>query len=417
MKKLNIKKKPIFFHNRDFKTILIRVYFPFKKDREYAKMDLLPIMLNHFNNKYPTEEEFLIEKQKLFIISSMCNYTSIGDLKFFTFDFSIPTKEVLNSDLYEKQFNFFRNVIYNPKIMNNAFYNNELDREKENLRIGIEKWFKMPNDYASIKSKEYVDDTGLLSDNIFSNIDQIDKVDGKNLYNYYLDKIYNNNPLVYIMGDVDKDLFISLAEKYLYNNNSCEKVINYEPYNYLLPESKINDITIDSDFNNSVVIYYYKVKDMTSDDEIYLYTINQLLSSFSSRLLDKELRDKNDLVYSNYSIYNPEFGYLKILASINKNNIDLVKKSIESVINSLQNSSFINPLLQKIKDRFRIDLIKALDSNKLIFGNKIVKSMKTDLTDQEVYDRLCKVTADDISSFMDRLILDTIYYLKEGEHE
>ena len=53
--------------------------------------------------------------------------------------------------------------------------------------------------------------------------------------------------------------------------------------------------------NNSLIAYFYKVKDMDYEKEIYLSIVNELLNSLSSRLLNKKLRDENDLVYSSYS--------------------------------------------------------------------------------------------------------------------
>lgn len=417
MKKLVINEDPVIFHNTGFQTILIRVCFPFKKDGEFAKIELLPDMLNYFNNKYSTEEKFMTEKQKLFIISSRCYYDKVGDLNFFTFTFSIPNKDILNVDLYEKQFEFFSNFIYNPKVIKGSFSDKELEREKKNLRIGMKNWLDYPRDFAIVESKKIVDDSGLLSDDIFAHADQIDNVTGENLYDYYLDKIYNNDPLVYIMGDVDDKYFSNLAKKYLYQKKVKKNIIKYNSYNYLLPKNSVNNIVEKSNFNNSIILYYYKVKDIKPKDEVYLYIVCQLLSSTSSRLLSKKLRDENDLVYSDFSIYNKEFVFLRIEASINKKNYEIVKNTIEDVVNSLKDLKLITPLLEKIKDRERIELIKMLDSNRWIFENNIVKHMKIDITSQEAYENIIKVTPKDISCFIDRLVLDTIYYLKEGKNE
>lgn len=102
---------------------------------------------------------------------------------------------------------------------------------------------------------------------------------------------------------------------------------------------------------------------------------------------------------------------------INKDNLDLVKMKILEVINDLKNEKIVAPLLENIKERKRLNLLRMLDDKYSLLGDFIVEDLGYDDTNLEFYNKVKEVTAKDISNFIDRLILDTIYFLKEEEHE
>ncbi len=118
--KINIQKKPYILNNKDFRTIQIHVMFPIKiKKENLAYINILPNMLQFMNNKYPSEDKFLLANKKLYILNNHCGYSRIGLNGFFTFDMIIPDTNSLKENLLEKQFSLFSEMIYNPLIENN----------------------------------------------------------------------------------------------------------------------------------------------------------------------------------------------------------------------------------------------------------------------------------------------------------
>lgn len=418
MKSVTIKNKPVIFNNKDFQSIQIKVFFPFKRDeKKFALFDVLPGMLHSVCKKYPTEESFRNAIRKLYILSLYCRNYMIGDMCYYVMTLNIPNKEVLGNNFYEEQLALFSEMIYNPKIINNEFSEKELSREIDNIKVDIEKLNKDNVSYAILKTKEIVDDVGLLSSSIYNHMEQLDEVNTHNLYDYYQKNIYNNQPLIYIMGDVDQNEFNKLCDKYLFKNRFKNKKVSINIKNYLLPRSEVKNIVEESEFNNSLIAYVYKVKNMQQDDEILLNTIKELLSSLSSRLLNKKLRDENDLVYSSFASSINSFGLFGIFALINKDNVELVKEKILEVVQDLKNEEITNPLLDNIKERYRLSLIRNLDEKVLVLRNNIIKDTGIDYTNEEYYEKLINVTSKDVSKFIDRLVLDTIYFLKENDHE
>ena len=123
------------------------------------------------------------------------------------------------------------------------------------------------------------------------------------------------------------------------------------------------------------------------------------------------------MVYSsNVTIY-PHFGAFEITAYIQANNKNIVQEKLLEVMNQFQDESIIEPLLDNIKERKRLNLMRKLDDKYLLFEDFIFSDLGIDITLEESYQQLISIHAADIGNFVNRFVLDTIYFLKEESHE
>lgn len=419
MQKVKLKSTPVIYKNKDFQSIIVKVMFPFEeKIKDLAKIQLLPSMLNHMNNKYPSEELLQLERKRLYILGAGCSRSIIGTTGVFSFNLVIPDTDALGKDILEKQFEFFSELIYNPRIEDEGFSKFEFEREVNNLRLGISNALKNVRPYHQIKLRELVDDdTEVLSRDIVRHQELIDEVTPSNLYDYYLNVIKNNQPVIYVMGNVDDEKINELCNKYLYRKKYTDKEYIANLYYYLEPREKVQEIEENSKFKDSVFSVVYKVKDMKQEDVILLNTLRNILTSLSSRLLGEKLRDESELIYSSRVVAYPHFGIFEITVYINKENITEVKEKLEEVIQEFKNEEVIGEALKNILERKRINLLRKLDDKYYLFEDFILKDLDIDKTAEEYFEMAKKVTAKDISNFVDRLVLDTTYFLKEGENE
>ncbi len=418
MKKIKMSNRPYILKNTDFKTILVSVMFPFKiKKNDLAFINLLPNMLQYMNNKYSSEEAFLTAKKELYILSTRCGYQCIGEYGYFYFDMVIPDTFSLKDNLLDEQFRLFREMIYNPLIKDNGFLDFELNKEMNNLNIGMDNALKNFGSYQNIRVKEIMDDQEILSRDLIRHRELLNSVNTKNLYDYYKVTISDNQPVVFVMGNVLEDEINNLCDKYLFNKNFDEKVFEAELFYFLKPREKVLEITEGSKFKDSSLSVIYKVKDMCEDDIIYMNCVCDLLNSLSSRMLSKVLRDENNIVYScgarNYSHY----GAIEIIALVNKDNKELAYSKIIEVMDSFKDCTNFEDNLNKLKERKKLNLIRKPDNKWEIFNDYFNSSLDVTWTDEEYYEKFVNITASDISKFVDRLILDTVYFLKEEEHE
>ena len=413
--KLKLDNKINYIDNKDFKTIQIRVLFHFKeKQEELALSTLLPNLLNYMNEDYPTEDSFKRAKLDKYILNTSCGKNNIGLESCIAFNMVIPDVDTLEEDLLEEQFKLFEGLIYRPLIKDNGFLEFELNREKENLKNFIDNSYKNLRPYLSIKIRELIDDQNILSMDIARNIDLIDKVNTKNLYDFYNKVITNNNCIVFVMGNFNHKKMDKLINKYIIkNNNKIDLDVNYNYY--LNVRDKVNTVNEKSHFKDSVLSMVYKVKDISEKDKIPFIMLQGLLASQSSRLLNKKLRDEEELVYSSFASTYIHYGCLEITSFINKDNKDIVYNKVLEVINDLKDEELITPLLDNLKERKRISLIRNLDNKFSIFDEFMLNKLGVDELQKDVYQKMLKVTSKDISKLVDRLVLDTVYFIEEEE--
>ena len=415
--KINIQKKPYILNNKDFRTIQIHVMFPIKiKKENLAYINLLPNMLQFMNNKYPSEDKFLLAKKKIYILYTNCEYYRIGLNGFFTFDMIIPDTNSLKENLLEKQFSLFSEMIYNPLIENDCFTSFELEKEKKNILFDIDNSLKNIGTYQNIRLKEIIDEDNILSLNLTRNADLINKVTPSNLYKYYKKIIIDNSPIIFAMGNVDENKINKLCNKYLYKNFK-NKEINIKLDHFMNTRDKILEVTEDSSFNNSCLSIVYKVKDANEFDYIYLNYVRDILTSISLGLLSKTLREDLEIVYSVKVKTYSRYGLLEIKAFINKDNMELCKNKIIEIVDSLKNPEVFKDELNNLIERQRLDVIEKKDNKFIIFDDYISSTLNIDDTLEEYYEKYKNISCEDISNFVNRLVLDTIYFLKEKVHE
>lgn len=418
MQNVILKNQPVILNNNDFQTIQIKVIFPFENSMDnLANIHLLPGLLNYKNNTYPSENEFSIARKKFFILGCFVSSNSLCENAEYAFNFSIPKKQILNKNYLEEQFAFFRDFIYNPLVQDNEFIEFDLDREKKNLQLCMDNMVKNIKPYQRIKIHELIDDVGIMTRELIYHQELLNQVTTKSIYKHYLDVIYNNQPIIYVMGDVDNEEITNLCNKYLYRKKFDTKNISIELFNYLKPRENVQEITEKSNFKDSSISFVYKIKNYNDDEYVILNLLRDLLTSLSSRLLDIKLRDENELIYSSRVSSDSRYGVFEITAFIQKDNLDIVKEKIKELVSDFKNTELIAPLLENIKDRKRVNLLRKLDSKFQIFDDFIIHDLGIDDTTEEYYEKVLKITANDISSFVDKLVLDTIYFLEEEEHE
>lgn len=417
--KLNISKKIFFVENKDFQTIQIRVLFPFEeKEKDIAKIALLPNLLIYMNEEYNTEEKYQKAKMENMIQAINCSRIMIGTTGYLSFNLLIPDTHSLRKNILEKQIKFFEKMIYHPKIINQGFDPFEVEREINSLTMAIENNSKKINFYQARKGLELIDKDGILSRSIDNHQEQLKEITPQNLYEYYLKIIKNKTPMIFVMGNVDKQEITEYINKYLYKKNTKVQYKIDLNYNYFQsPNKDIQRVSETSNFKSSSLSLYYKVENMKKSDAIYLELIRNLLASLSSHLLNKKLRNEYELIYSSKVIDYPNFGIFEITVHIDKDKKDITEEKIQEVLENLKDPEFIAPYLENIKNRKRINLLRLSDDKFSILSDYMKKTLKIEKKAEEQYKQIKQIKPQEIADFINRLKLDTVYFIEEETHE
>ena len=154
------------------------------------------------------------------------------------------------------------------------------------------------------------------------------------------------------------------------------------------------------------------MEDYKKSDAPILSLINFMLSSQSSKILYDYLRYENPLCYVCNSTAYMNYGVLIINAQIYREKKDLALEQIKNVMEKLKNEEFVDKYLENVKDRKRINLIRRQDSIHCILDDFMDNYLDNRMPLDEEYEIIKDLTSKDIVNLVNRLQLDTIYYLE-----
>lgn len=411
-KELKLKTQPYIIKNKGFSTIEFVFIYPCKFNKDYVVyIPLLKQLLLNTSKKYNTEQEYNKAYNEKFIISIRLNTIELNNNLFFEFTLIVPDpKRVKNFDI-ESAFEFFIDTIYNPNIINEEFNIECFNREKSFIEVDVKNRLKNVHQKAYQSFINIVDDIGILKNNIYNNLDLLDKATSKKLYDFYIENIKNNKPIIFVYGDINSKIN-NLINKYI--EIKKENIIIKKDYsNYLKPFNNLKDVEEKSNDQESILYIAYKVKNMTEEDELYLGIIKNILGYGSNDLIFKKLRMDKKMIYSSHTWLKKRSGLLVIESYINNSSKDIVIENVKNVIDKLKDKELLSHYLYKLISDLECELIRAKDSRVKKLNDYIDEKFEFGYSLETLLD-MYKNDFDlkKLIDLLDRLTLDTIYFLR-----
>lgn len=407
MKIFNKINDPVVIYNNDFKKCFLFVSFPIK-NVDKAKIRLLKSIIFSKSNTYDSERKVYEADINNYCISHRGTISSIGDSYFLEFTLFFPCEDSLGENVLEKNLLFIRDMIYNPFTVNESYSSKEINDIKSITINNIERNFKNALWYYGYKNTLLIDEDNYLSEDVDNILLEIKKINEKNLYDYYKE-IISENPLVFLIGNVNKVDSYNSIKKILLGDKTDNVIFNKNYYHFTrsIPDTTIYE-TEKTKFNSSGVYLNYKIKDMNSErDSTLVNVVCQLIDSSSSSILFDTLRKEHDFVYRCGASSYSSFGSITLWASTDMNNIDKCINCMKDVIEKINNIEFIKEKYELIKNRARINDKIDHDNINNILLNYVDKYIGC--REKTFYEMLKDISCDDVKSFIDRLVLTNIY--------
>lgn len=412
MRKLKFSSTPYIVKNKGYSTITFELIYNFKYNKgDLVYINLLQRLIANYSKKYKTEQEFKLEATKRLIINMSSKKRILNDNLFLTFTLTLPDpKKVKDFDI-ENAFSYFYDMIYDPNVSNEEFDQKQLEREKKYIKSNLNASIKRISNFSNQQFISYFDDNGYFKDNMYNNIDLLDNVTSKNLYKYYKKVIVDNIPICIAYGDVESEYINNLYYKYF--NKNDEQIIVNKNYNcYLIPKKETKYIEEESNYNQSALYFGYKVKDMREKDKIYLNLLCNILCSRETNLIFNTLRLDNNLIYSYNFNCNPTNAMFFIETYISKDNKDKTINVIKEMFRNIKDNNKIKEYMDKILVGIEYELIESKDLKYFKLNNFINKKSELEFTLKYIYNGYKKINIDEFLKFLERVKLDTIYFLR-----
>ena len=213
-----------------FKTNLMSVIITIPLNREKITFDtIIPAVLKRGTKELKSQEEISKKLENMYGASFDCGIEKIGDnhvIKFYLESLNdnfIPENNLQN--ISKDSIDLLLDIIFNPFIENNKFKEEYVESEKGNIKLLIESKIDNKDQYAlnrcieeMYKNKPY----GLYK---YGYVEDLDKINSQNLYNYYLELINTSKIDIFVSGELNIKEIIDNVK----NNENIKKLKERKP--------------------------------------------------------------------------------------------------------------------------------------------------------------------------------------------
>ena len=414
-------KKGIEFHKLNtnkFKTNLVAIFLTTKLTREnVTKNALISTILRRGSKNMPSQEEISKQMEEMYGASFDCGLDKIGDnqvLKFYmetiNDDFIPQQKENMLKTTLEK----ILEIVFNPYIENGEFKKEYVEQEKNTIKQRIEGKIDNKARYALNRCIEemYKDEPyGLYK---FGYVEDLDAINGKNLYEYYQELIKNCKIDILVSGILPDDI-----EEIIRENENIKNLQEREP-KYVMPKlttknaEKENVVTESMDVTQGKLVLGLDIKLENEKQKYDALLYNSILGGTANSKMFQNVREKAHLAYVASSSYIRQKSNIFINCGIEISNYEKALEIVKKQIDDMKKGDFTEEDIENAKKGIisTIDLIDDEQDTGITyyFGQELSNNK---ISPEEYKEIVQKVQKDDIVKIANSVSINTIYFLKD----
>ena len=413
-------KKGIKLHEiktEKFKTNLIAVFLSMPITREdVTKNSLLSAVLRRGSKNMPTLVQISQEMEEMYGASFDCGLDKTGDnhiLKFYIETINDKFLPQNNENILKKSIDKLLEIVFNPLVENDAFKEEYIKQEKENIKRIIEGKADNKARYAfdrcieeMYKDKPY----GLYK---YGYIEDLNSITAQSLYNYYKKMISECKIDIFISGDIND------VTQIVEQNENIQKLQQREP-NYKINKIEEKEKVEEKEIKEEMDVIQGKIViglDLHLENEEQKYNAmmyNAILGGTANSKMFQEVREKASLAYTASSNYVRYKSNIFIRCGIEIKNYNKAMEIIRKQLEDMKNGVFTDEDIENAKKGI-ISEIRSIDDEQdteitYFLGQELTNS-KTSL-DQYV-EKIEKVTKKDIVDVANSVSINTVYFLKD----
>lgn len=182
--------------------------------------------------------------------------------------------------------------------------------------------------------------------------ESVNKIQRADVLGFHRDILYADNMALGIAGDCDAEDIEALAKKYFSNISPAGP--GPAPAVKELPVERVREVTVDTDKEQSLVLFGFPAIDIYSKDRYAVEIMVDMLSS-QSGILFENIREESGLSYAQgaFQVLGTDPGYIAVYVLTSRQNIDKVKDIISREIRSFVKSGASDEELEKTKNHLK----------------------------------------------------------------
>ena len=406
-----------------FKTNIISIFLTTPLTREYVTYNaVLSAVLRRGSKTMPTQEQISKELEEMYGASFDCGLDKTGDNHVLKFYIETVNDEFLpqeSEEMLKVSLKKLTEIVFNPLLEDGRFKSDYVIQEKENIKQRINAKVDNKALYARLRCVEemYKDEpAGLYK---LGYVEDLEKIDSKNLYDYYQKLLENSKIDIFISGKIDKNEAIEIVKENEELNTLNDREAIYV-INEITTKPKVEERTVTEklDVNQGKIVIgcdiLFDEKDLEDKNLRYQAMLyNALLGGSANSKLFQNVREKASLAYTASSNYVRYKSNIYINAGIEIQNFEKALEIIKKQIEDLKNGDFTDEQIENEKKGI-ISQISLIDDEQ---DTQIVYFLGQELTNsnvqiEEYKQSISQVTREQIQNIASKININTIYFLR-----
>ena len=397
-----------------FKTITVEVNFRNKLNDDTTIRNLLKMVLLDSNNKYKTEKSLVKATEELYDLKLISSASRIGTNSNLSFKLRFLNEKYTEEGMNNESILFLLDLIFNPYIVDNSFNNEVVNKCKEKLKKIIISIKDNKLKYAITKLLETTENMP-YSKNGYGSLEELEKIDGSILYDYYKNMLKNDLVDIFVVGDIDnekiKELFKESFKIDTYKKTKPSLLVEELP-----KSSKVKTYKELDNVNQTQLTILCSLHNLTDYERKYVIRIyNEILGGSSSSLLFTNVREKNSLCYYINSDVKPYDNILFIYSGISNENVSKALKIIKKTLSNIESGKFDDEIINSSKETITSSIMASLDNPNGIINEYYAKQLVDSELFEERINKFNEVTKQDIINVSKKVSIYSILTLEKGE--
>ena len=401
-----------------FKTNLIAIFLSTKLNRKNVTNNaLISMILRRGSKKMKSQEEISKKMEELYGASFDCGLDKTGDnqvLKFYIEAINDKYLPEHRENVLKTVLENLLEIVFDPYVENEGFKKEYLEQEKNNVRQRIEGKIDNKARYSLERAIEemYKDEPyGLYK---FGYKEDLEKINEKDLYKYYIDLINTCKIDIFLSGNLDKGV-----ENLIEENENIKKLKGRNP-SFEMPKisekKNINEniITESMEVTQGKLVIGLNVNIDNDEEKYWTLMYNSILGGSANSKLFQNVREKAHLAYVASSTYYRFKSIIFINSGIEIANYDKALELIRNQIDEMKQGKFTKEEIENSKKGV-IAAIKTIEDEQdtgitYYFGQELSNS---NISEEEYIEKIENISKEDIVNIANKVEINTIYFLKD----
>ncbi len=404
-----------------FKTNLIAMFFTTDLNKENAtKNALISLLLRRGTKNIPSQDELSKKLEGMYGGYFDCGLDKIGNNQVFKFYIETINDEFLpqsSEEMWKEAIKLILEIALNPLEENGTFKQEYFEQEKNTLTQIIEGRKDNKAQYALNRCIEemYKDEPfGLYK---YGAIEDIQKIENKELYEHYKQLIQNCKIDIYVSGNIpENEKILNLINEDENVKRLQEREAKYSPVKIEKRNTSGNEKIIEEsmEVTQGKLVLGLDI-DIEKEQEKYNAVVyNAILGGSANSKMFQNVREKAHLAYVASSSYLRHKNTIFINSGIEIGNYEKALKIIREQVKDMEEGNFTDTDLKEAKKVITEGLKTVYDEQDsqitYCFGQEMTEA--EDVSLEEYMNKIESVTREDVINVAKSININTIYFLK-----